>query len=122
MNTTLPTGTLILGVGNTLLGDEGAGVHALDLLAARLGEQPGVTLLDGGTLSFTLLPTLERYYLTSAVIVSAAGTDTPRDTLDTRCRQCAERLAQTYGRPVNPPSSRWRTLQPRAWDMSLYLK
>ena len=47
-------GVLILGVGNTLLSDEGAGVHALEALRDQLGERPGLTFLDGGTLSFTL--------------------------------------------------------------------
>lgn len=51
--------TLILGVGNTLLGDEGAGVHAARRLGRLAGARPGLEVLDGGTLSFTLLPSLE---------------------------------------------------------------
>ena len=52
--------TLILGIGNTLLTDEGAGIHVLELLRQRhadaLADVPGgVELLDGGTLSFSLL-------------------------------------------------------------------
>jgi hydrogenase maturation protease len=44
---------LVLGVGNTLLGDEGIGVHAVHCLRAE--HLPAdVDLLDGGTLSFTL--------------------------------------------------------------------
>ncbi len=46
--------TLILGIGNTLLSDEGAGVHLVQQLGRRQPPLPGVTLLDGGTLSFTL--------------------------------------------------------------------
>lgn len=46
--------TLVLGIGNTLLTDEGVGVHVLQALAPELGQRPDVTLLDGGTLSFTL--------------------------------------------------------------------
>jgi hydrogenase maturation protease len=46
--------TLVLGIGNTLLADEGVGVHVLQALAAELGERSDVALLDGGTLSFTL--------------------------------------------------------------------
>ncbi len=42
--------TLILGIGNTLLGDEGAGVHALERIRALLGDATDVDLLDGGTL------------------------------------------------------------------------
>jgi len=45
---------LVLGIGNTLLSDEGAGVHVLDALAAGGPLPADVELLDGGTLSFTL--------------------------------------------------------------------
>ncbi len=51
--------TLLLGIGNTLLGDEGAGIHALNLLQERLGDVPGVVYVDGGTLSFTLAHYIE---------------------------------------------------------------
>jgi hydrogenase maturation protease len=46
--------TLVLGIGNTLLSDEGVGVHALHYLAGHHPLPPHVELLDGGTLSFTL--------------------------------------------------------------------
>ena len=46
--------TLILGIGNTLLSDEGAGIHALKLLQSEYPDIPNLTFLDGGTLSFTL--------------------------------------------------------------------
>jgi hydrogenase maturation protease len=46
--------TLILGIGNTLLTDEGVGVHVVRHLAANCADEPDVTFLDGGTLSFTL--------------------------------------------------------------------
>lgn len=45
--------TLVLGVGNTLLADEGAGIHAMQFLKDRY-ELPDTEYLDGGTLSFTL--------------------------------------------------------------------
>ncbi|MCU7907079.1 MAG: HyaD/HybD family hydrogenase maturation endopeptidase [Candidatus Thiodiazotropha sp. (ex Epidulcina cf. delphinae)] len=45
---------LILGIGNTLLSDEGIGVHLVNRMQHRFGEIPGVAFLDGGTLSFTL--------------------------------------------------------------------
>lgn len=45
---------LVLGIGNVLMGDEGAGVHALRML--ELEEPiPGVRLLDGGTGGVNLL-------------------------------------------------------------------
>ena len=47
------TNTLVLGVGNVLLADEGAGVHAMRYLQNHY-DLKGVTSLDAGTLSFTL--------------------------------------------------------------------
>ncbi len=48
------TSTLVLGIGNNLLTDEGVGIHVIRHLVAEHPELPGVTYLDGGTLSFTL--------------------------------------------------------------------
>ena len=45
---------LILGIGNTLLSDEGIGVHLVQRMQERFGELEGVQFMDGGTLSFTL--------------------------------------------------------------------
>lgn len=46
--------TLVLGLGNTLLSDEGAGVYAVRELARSHGGRRDLEFLDGGTLSFTL--------------------------------------------------------------------
>ena len=51
--------TLILGIGNTLLADEGLGIHLLEYLQERHPDLPGVSYVDGGTLSFTLAPQIE---------------------------------------------------------------
>jgi len=51
--------TLVLGIGNTLLSDEGVGVHVIHALQPRLGHRPRLSLLDGGTLSFTLAADIE---------------------------------------------------------------
>jgi len=47
---------LFLGIGNTLLTDEGVGVHALAALEKDMpeAERAGAAFIDGGTLSFTL--------------------------------------------------------------------
>lgn len=45
---------LLLGIGNTLLSDEGVGLHVLQALADGPPLPPEVEPLDGGTLSFTL--------------------------------------------------------------------
>jgi hydrogenase maturation protease len=52
--------TLVLGIGNSLMTDDGAGVHAALKLSDVLGDDPDVTVLDAGTLSFSLLHYVER--------------------------------------------------------------
>lgn len=51
--------TLVLGIGNTLLTNEGAGIHALDLFQSQYSHLSDITFLDGGTLSFTLATWIE---------------------------------------------------------------
>jgi hydrogenase maturation protease len=48
--------TVVVGVGNTILSDDGAGVHAARLLQRDPRVPAGVTILDGGTLGLELLP------------------------------------------------------------------
>ena len=66
----MKTKTLVLGIGNTLLTDEGIGVHVLQALESELGHLPDVTLLDGGTLSFTLAGPIEE--ADALIVVDAA--------------------------------------------------
>ncbi|WP_310445949.1 HyaD/HybD family hydrogenase maturation endopeptidase [Thiobacillus sp.] len=63
--------TLVLGIGNTLLTDEGVGVHVLQALAPMLADYSDVTLLDGGTLSFTLAGPIEE--ADALIVVDAAN-------------------------------------------------
>jgi hydrogenase maturation protease len=49
---------LILGLGNILLGDEGLGVRALELLCQRYELPPEVEVCDGDCLGLKLLPRL----------------------------------------------------------------
>lgn len=69
--------TLVLGLGNLLMGDEGVGVHALESL--RLEEWPSnVTLIDGSSGTFHVLARLREFDL--ALVIegvedgAAAGT------------------------------------------------
>ncbi len=48
--------TVVIGVGNTILSDEGVGVHAARLLENDPRVPAGVTILDGGTLGLELIP------------------------------------------------------------------
>jgi len=63
--------TLILGIGNTLLTDEGVGIHVLHALEPSLADSPDITLLDGGTLSFTLAGPIEE--ADALIVVDAAN-------------------------------------------------
>jgi hydrogenase maturation protease len=47
---------VVIGVGNTILSDDGAGVHAARLLQGDPRVPAGVTILDGGTLGIELVP------------------------------------------------------------------
>lgn len=87
---------VILGLGNVLMGDDGAGVHTVERLRANdsvpnvsepkvsepnLSLPADVSLIDGGTLSFSLLELVES---TSAlIIVDAMELDAPAGTLKT---------------------------------------
>lgn len=51
--------TLVLGIGNTLLSDEGIGIHVLRELQQNHKIQGDINYLDGGTLSFTLASPIE---------------------------------------------------------------
>lgn len=50
---------LVLGVGNTLMRDDGVGVRLLEALAAADHAPHDVDYVDAGTLSFLLLPRIE---------------------------------------------------------------
>jgi hydrogenase maturation protease len=51
--------TLVLGLGNVLLGDEGVGVRVVERLQERYEFPQEVQVLDGGTLALDLLPYVE---------------------------------------------------------------
>ena len=70
--------TLVLGIGNTLLTDEGVGVHVLDHLGAQ-ALPDDVELLDGGTLSFTLAGPIEE--AEALVVVDATNLKSSPGTL-----------------------------------------
>ena len=62
--------TLVLGIGNILLGDEGAGVHVVQHLARAYADDDSVDCMDGGTLSFTLTADIQEH--DHLIIVDAA--------------------------------------------------
>ena len=79
--------TVVIGLGNPLMGDDGLGLAAVARLEAGWELPPGVELVDGGTWGLNLLPVIEdagRVLLVDAITVGAApGTlvRIPRDRL-----------------------------------------
>ena len=80
--------TLVLGIGNLVMSDDGIGVRVVQQLAVRYRFPAGVRILDGGTLGLDLLPQLEgveRLLVVDAVetgrepgsLVRLAGEDVP---------------------------------------------
>lgn len=53
-----PRRTVVLGIGNTILSDEGVGVHAAQWLRERCALPAGCEIVDGGTAGMELLDTL----------------------------------------------------------------
>lgn len=74
----VPGNTLILGLGNTLLGDEGVGVKTVSYLQNTQPVLQTVEMLDGGTLSFILAGPIEDadnlIVIDAAQLNSAPGT------------------------------------------------
>jgi hydrogenase maturation protease len=71
--------TLVLGLGNILLSDEGIGVRVIEHLLEQYDFPEGVLVLDGGTLGLDLLPYLEE--ASRLVVVDAVQARKPPGTL-----------------------------------------
>lgn len=70
---------LVLGLGNTLLSDDGVGVHVVRCLARDRHAPPGLHAVDGGTLGFRLLDHVTRS--DAVLVVDAADFDEPGGTI-----------------------------------------
>lgn len=66
-----PSSTVVLGIGNELMTDDGAGIHALRRLAQR--QAPGCTFVDGGTIGLALADTLAQ--AARLIVFDAAALD-----------------------------------------------
>jgi hydrogenase maturation protease len=62
--------TLVLGVGNPLMQDDGVGVYVVQRLKAEHPDSPQVEFMDGGTLSFSLIGEIET--ATNLIVIDAA--------------------------------------------------
>ena len=74
--------TLVLGLGNILMGDEGVGVHVVRALEQRLAQHSladEIECLDGGTGGFTLLEPLQN--AGRVIMIDAASDGNPVGTV-----------------------------------------
>jgi hydrogenase maturation protease len=71
--------TLLLGIGNLLLQDEGVGIHMVEHVRRCYVFPEGFQALDGGTMGLELLPYLEEVH--QVVIVDAIADGQPPGTL-----------------------------------------
>jgi hydrogenase maturation protease len=107
---------LVLGLGNVLCGDDGAGAVAVHLLERRYRVPDGVQLLDGGTLGLSLLPLVEQARV--AILVDAIRTGEAPGTLvrlegDAVAPAVAERLSvHQVGVADLLEAARWRGRYP----------
>jgi hydrogenase maturation protease len=86
-------GTLILGVGNTLMGDEGVGVRVIEHLEGT-PLPDGVRTLDGGTGGLVLLGPMQE--ADKIVLVDATLDDRPAGTV----RKLRPRFSKDYPRTL----------------------
>jgi hydrogenase maturation protease len=74
--------TLVLGLGNVIMGDEGVGVHVVRAIEQSLAKRPlpgNVECLDGGTGGFTLLEPLQE--AGRIILIDAAADGNPPGTV-----------------------------------------
>ncbi len=74
-----PGRTVVIGLGNPLMADDGIGLVALQRLADAWGETDGVEFVDGGTWGMNLLPLLES--VDDVIFLDAVRTGAPPGTL-----------------------------------------
>jgi hydrogenase maturation protease len=71
--------TVVIGLGNLILSDDGLGVHAVRRLRKRYAFGGGVELIEGGTAGLVLLPVLAD--ARCAILVDAIDTGTAPGTI-----------------------------------------
>ena len=69
----------LIGLGNTLLQDDGVGLHILQAIKEGYRFEPEIDLIDGGTAGLDLLPIIEGYE--KVLFVDAADTGRPPGTV-----------------------------------------
>jgi hydrogenase 3 maturation protease len=76
-----PARVAVVGVGNTMRGDDGAGVLVVRALAASLQNAPDVLLIDGSTAPENFTGPLRRFRPDLVIEIDAAHLDQPPGTV-----------------------------------------
>jgi hydrogenase maturation protease len=85
---------LVLGLGNTLLSDDGVGVHIIEALRPEYAHRSAIDFRDGGTLGLSLLPDIED--AGALILVDASEVGAPAG--DVRCFVGADMDARLTGK------------------------
>jgi len=91
-----PRRVVVLGVGNSIMGDEGAGVRCVERLEAARALPPGVVAIDGGTSTHELLDDLQDLDL--LVIVDAIAGAAPGSLI----RLEGDRIPSAFSNKLSP--------------------
>jgi hydrogenase 3 maturation protease len=95
-----PARVAVLGIGNELNGDDGAGVRVVRELAARLPATPGVLLIDGGVAPENFTGPLRRFQPDLVIEIDAAHLgETPGTTQVVDWREADGLSASTHTLP-----------------------
>lgn len=92
-------GTLVLGVGNTILTDEGVGPWVVERLRTLNPDAPEITWLDGGTLSFSIAADVEN--AECLIIVDATELHAAPGTLRVFVDEDMDRMLGGHGRSIH---------------------
>lgn len=93
------SGTLVLGVGNTILTDEGVGPWVVERLQALNPDAPGIDWMDGGTLSFSIATSVEdAEYL---IVVDATELKAEPGTVRVFVDEEMDRMLGGHGRSIH---------------------
>lgn len=95
----IKSGTLVLGVGNTILTDEGVGPWVVERLRALNPEAPGITWMDGGTLSFSIATDVED--AEQLIVVDATELKASPGTVRVFVDDAMDRMLGGHGRSIH---------------------
>ena len=95
----LPGNILVLGIGNTLLQDDGIGVHVIEALKASQAPGSVLQILDGGTIGLALLPQIED--ADTVIVVDASEIGASPGTMRTYRNREIDRLLAGSKRSVH---------------------